>query len=208
MSHDDCRVEDLMRAGWIAALMILGLALAGCGGPTPGASQSGTTIPLEGDAALISAAQAISDQVGGCVRPANSIVESKVVGLENGAIVLLACSQGEYAYTHRLFAVRARQTPELISLPDYDASGWFASDQASMAELDAGAGVLTTFRKDAEHGRCGSDARYQWDGKRFNLQELHWQDCATAPESGPPFPIVWPTQQGVEVDPNGATPAP
>jgi len=114
-----------MRAGWIAP-MVLGLALAGCGGATNGEPQSGT-VPLEGDSALISAAQTISDELGGCVRPANSTIESKVVGLENGAIVLLACSQGEYSYTHRLFAIRAGQKPELVSLPDYDANGWFAS---------------------------------------------------------------------------------
>ena len=48
--------------------------------------------------------------IGGCVRPADSTVESKVVSLENGTIVLLACSQGEYSYTHRLFAIRAGQT--------------------------------------------------------------------------------------------------
>ena len=195
-----------MRAGWIAP-MILGLGLAGCGGPASTPAQTAGA-PLEGDAALIASAQTISDQLGGCTRPQNATVESKVVGLESGPIVLLACSQGEYFYTHRVFAIRAGQKPELVSLPDYDAGGWFATDQASMAELDAGTGVLTTFRKGAEHGRCGSEGRYQWDGQRFNLQEMHWQDCASAPESGPPFPTVWPTQQGVEVDPNGATPAP
>jgi hypothetical protein len=195
-----------MRAGLIAPV-ILGLALTACGGPTTTPAQS-TGATLEGDAALIAAAQTISDHLGGCTRPENSTVESKVVGLESGPIVLLACSQGDFSYTHRLFAIRAGQQPELVSLPDYDEKGMFATDQASMAELDAGTGVLTTFRKGAEHGRCGSEARYQWDGQRFDLQELHWQDCATAPESGPPFPTVWPTQQGLDVDPNDAPPAP
>src|SRR5262245_1518462 len=110
-----------MRAGWTVSLGLC-LALAGCGAGTTNAPESGT-IPLEGDAGLISAAQAISDQVGGCVRPATSTVESKVVGLENGAIVLLACSEGKFSYTHRLFAIRAGQKPELVSLPDFDASG-------------------------------------------------------------------------------------
>ena len=195
-----------MRAGWIAPI-VLGLGLAACGGPATTPAQS-TGAALEGDAALIAAAQTISDQIGGCTRPDNAKVESKVVGLENNPIVLLACSQGEYSYTHRLFAIRAGMRPELITLPDYDENGWFGTDQASMAELDAGTGVLTTFRKGAEHGRCGSEGRYQWDGQRFSLQELHWQDCATAPESGPPFPSVWPTQQGVETGPDGAPPAP
>jgi hypothetical protein len=198
--------EELMRAGWIAPI-ILGLGLAGCGGPAVAPAQTAGPA-LEGDAALIAAAQTISDQIGGCARADTATVESKVIGLESGPIVLLACSQDKLSYTHRLFAVRAAQQLQLVSLPDYDANGMFATDQASMAELDAGTGVLTTFRKGAEHGRCGSEARYQWDGARFDLQELHWQDCETAPESGPPFPIVWPTQQGVEVDPNGATPAP
>ena len=59
--------EELMRAGWIAPT-ILGLALTGCGGPGETPAQSATGA-LEGDAALISAAQTISDQIGGCSRP-------------------------------------------------------------------------------------------------------------------------------------------
>ena len=46
------------------------------------------------------------------------------------------------------------------------------------------------------------------DGLNFDLQELHWQDCETPPESGPPFPVIWPPQQNLAVDPNGATPEP
>ncbi|HEX5103246.1 MAG TPA: hypothetical protein VFV87_05520, partial [Pirellulaceae bacterium] len=176
MFADQCRpaLEELMRGAWIAPLL-LGFALAGCGGSTPAPAES-STAALEGDAALIASAQVISDQLGGCTKPDGAAVESKVVGLESGPIVLLACSQDKFTYTHRLFAIRAGQKPELISLPDYDDRGMFATDQASLAELDAGTGVLTTFRKAAEHGRCGSEARYQWNGERFDLQELHWQD--------------------------------
>ncbi len=196
-----------MRAALIAPT-VLTLALLGCGEPAPTGSQADPSASLEGDAALIAAAQTISDQMGGCTRPDNATVESKVVSLESGPIVLLACSQDNLSYTHRLFSVGAGQTLQLVSLPDYDVNGMFATDQASMAELDAGTGVLTTFRKGAEHGRCGSEGRYQWDGVRFDLQELHWQGCETAPESGPPFPIIWPPQQNLAVDPNGATPEP
>ena len=199
-----------MRVGSLAPI-VLGLALAGCGGAKPEtpAVKVGT---LEGDNALIASAQKVSDVIGGCVRTSNTAaedqVQSKVVGLEKGAIVMLACSQSAYSYTHRLFAISAAAPPQLLVLPDYDSTGWFASDQASMAELDAGTGVLTTLRKGGDKETCGSEGRYQWDGKRFALQELHWQDCATPSKSGPPFPIIWPTQQGAEVDPNGATPAP
>ena len=162
-------------------------------------------VSLEGDGALITAAQKISDAIGGCEAPADAQLESKVVGLESGSIVMLGCSQGAYAVTHRLFAV-AGESLQLATLPDYDASGWFASDQASTAEIDAGTGVLTTLRKSAGHGGCGSEGRYQWDGARFVLQELRWQDCsATTP---PPFPIVWPLQQNTVADPDGATPVP
>jgi hypothetical protein len=76
-----------------------------------------------------------------------------------------------------------------------------------MAELDAGTGVLTTFRKSSGNGGCGSEGRFQWDGQRFAVQEMHWQDCKT-PSKGPPFPVIWPTQVGGDVDPDGATPAP
>jgi hypothetical protein len=195
-----------MRSVPIAAL-IAAVALAGCGGPPPAAPApvAGT---LEGDTALIAAAQTVSDALRGCTRPADSELQSKVISLETGPIVMLACSEGAFSYTHRLFAIHAAGTPELLALPDYDLTGWFASDQASLAELDAGTGVLTTLRKGAEHGGCGSEGRYQWDGARFALQELHWQDCKAASLGGPPFPIVWPTQQGAQVDPNGATPAP
>ena len=199
-----------MRVASIAPAL-LGLALAGCGGVNPNATPAPKAGSMEGDAALISTAQKVSDAVGGCVRggaPAEMQAQSKVVSLEKAAIVMLACSQGAYSYTHRLFSIGAGGTTDLLSLPDYDAGGWFASDQASMAELDAGMGVLTTLRKGNEKGTCGSEGRYQWDGKRFALQEMHWQDCATPAKGGPPFPTIWPAQQNTEVDPNGATPAP
>jgi len=189
------------------ALMIAGAAalLAGCGPEDAFAPNALGAASLEGDGALVAAAQKISDTLGGCVRPADAVLDSKVIGLESGSIVMIGCSQGAYSTTHRLFAVTGEAT-QLVTLPDYDASGWFASDQASMAEIDAGTGVLTTLRKSAGNGGCGSEGRYQWDGTHFILEELRWQDCKTT--TPPPFPIVWPLQQNVVVDPNGATPAP
>ena len=190
------------------ASMIAGAALllASCGGPDAASGRRGDGVAsLAGDDALIVSAQKISDTIGGCVRPADAQIESKVIGLETGAIVMIGCSQGAYSTTHRLFAMTG-ETPQLVTLPDYDASGWFASDQASMAEIDAGTGVLTTLRKSAGHGGCGSEGRYQWDGTHFVLQELRWQGCNS--DRPPPFPIVWPLQQNAVVDPNVATPAP
>lgn len=189
------------------ASMIAGAAvlLAGCGPEAAYAPNALAAAALEGDSALIMAAQKISDAIGGCVKPADAQLESKVIGLESGSIVMIGCSQGAYSVTHRLFAVTGEAT-QLVTLPDYDASGWFASDQASMAEIDAGTGVLTTLRKSAGHGGCGSEGRYQWDGVHFVLQELRWQDCATT--TPPPFPIVWPLQQNTVADPDGATPVP
>ncbi len=121
---------------------------------------------------------------------------------------MLACSQSPYSYTHRLFLTRSGQAPQLLTLPDFGASGWYGTDQASMAELDAGTGVLTTLHQGNDKATCGSEGRYQWDGARFALQEMHWQDCSGPQPNGPPFPTLWPTQVGQEVDPNGATPAP
>lgn len=195
-----------MRITLIAAPLAFGLALAGCGASTPAAAPLNVG-SLEGDAALIASAQTISDAVGGCTRTAAPRIESKVIGLEAGAIVMLACNEGEFSYTHRLFSIRAGKAPELLLLPDYD-GGWYATDQASMSELDAGTGVLTTLRKDGGKDTCGSEGRYQWGGAHFTVQEMHWQDCANSQLTGPPFPVVWPTQVGAAVDPNGATPAP
>jgi hypothetical protein len=205
MFGHDCRqiAEDLMRL----ASMIAGaaLVLAGCDGPDAAPQGVANAASLAGDDALIVSAQKISDAIGGCARPADAQLESKVVGLESGSIVMIGCSQGAYSSTHRLFAMTG-DAPQLVTLPDYDTGGWFASDQASMAEIDAGTGVLTTMRKSAGHGGCGSEGRYQWDGAHFVLQELRWQDCNTS--SPPPFPIVWPLQQNAVVDPNVATPPP
>jgi len=195
-----------MRLG-VFAPVLFGVALAGCGGAEP-AKPAAVARTLEGDAALIAGAQTISDAIGGCEKPPEATVESKIVSLESGAIVMLACSQGAYSYTHRLFSIKAGGKPELLTLPDYDSTGWYGADQATMAELDAGTGMLTTFRKSAGHGGCGSEGRYLWDGSRFAVQEMHFQECAGTEMKGPPFPIIWPAQQGAEVDPNGATPAP
>ena len=190
------------------APLLLAITLAACGGTEPARPVAGNAM-LEGDAALIASAQTISDAIGGCAKPADATVESKVVSLEDGAIVMLACSQSAYAYTHRLFAIKAGVKPQMLYLADYDVGGWFGADRASMAELDAGTGVLTTLRKDDEKGTCGAEGRYQWDGKRFTLQEAHFQECSkTNTSKGAPFAVIWPTQTGGEVDPSGATPAP
>jgi urea transport system substrate-binding protein len=45
-------------------------------------------------------------------------------------------------------------------------------------------------------------------GAKFVAEEVRWKACADNDMTGPPFPVIWPTQQGVAVDPNGATPAP
>ncbi len=184
------------------------LLLAACGGPDAATAPTAGTVPLAGDDALIATATKVSDAIGGCVRPADAQVESKVVSLENGSIVMVACSQSAGSYTHRLFAVRGSEAPQLLTLPDYDSTGWFASDKASTAELDAGTGVLTTARGSADKSSCGSEGSYQWDGIHFVLQELRWQECGDPNLKGPPFPVIWPTQQGASTAPNTATPAP
>jgi len=195
-----------MRLGLITAAAAL--ALAGCGEPTGAPAANPLLGNLEGDTALIATAQTISDAMGGCVKPAETQIESKIVGMQTGAVVILGCNQSASSVTHRLFAVRSADTLELLSIPDYDAGGWFASDQVSMAEVDAGNETLTTFRKSAEDGACGSEGTYHWDGKRFTVQEMRWQDCSTPDRKGPPYPVLWPTQVGAAVDPNGATPEP
>lgn len=181
---------------------------ASCGPAGSGGSAlESAGVPLEGDARLIEAAKTLSDALGGCVQPANATHTSRVVGLADSAIVMIACGEDAYSYSDRLFAVTAGSSPRLISVPDYDASGWIAMDQVSMAELDAGTGVLTTERKSSGDGACGSEGRYQWDGRTFALEELRWQACSEG-QGGPPFPLVWPTQTVASVDPGEVTPAP
>ena len=139
--------------------------------------------------------------------PPNSSHVSRVVTLEKNKIVLLACSQGSYSYTDRLFVVSGKDL-RLLSLPDFDATTWFASDQASMAELDAGTAVLTTTRKTEEKSNCGSEGRYQWNGTRFDLQELRWQACGDKNTGGPPFPVIWPAIVTPGADLSNSAPAP
>lgn len=191
-----------------AAMAAPALLLAACGGPEAAAPVANGTPSAQGEDPLLATAQKLSDTIGGCVKPDDAELESRVVTLENGSVVMIGCSQGAYSYTHRLFVMRGDEGLQLLSFPDYDTGGWFATDQISMAELDAGTGVLTTMRKSAGHGGCGSEGRYQWDGVHFMLQEIRWRDCSADNMTGPPFPVVWPTQQGAAVNPSEATPAP
>jgi len=191
-----------------AAVAAPALLLAACGGPGATGPQAAGTPAAQGDDALVASAQTISDAIGGCTKAAGAEGESRVIGLEDGSIVMLACGQANGSFTHRLFVARGDAGLQLLSLPDYDASGWFASDQASMAEIDAGTGVLTTMRKIPDQDGCGAEGRYEWDGIHFALQEMRWKACTADDKTGPPFPVIWPTQVGAAVDPNGATPAP
>lgn len=203
------RRGTLKALGFAIAAPATALILAACGGPDansagPDGAGSGA---LEGDANLIAAAQQISDAIGGCAQAADGAASSKVVGLENGAIVMLACGETAGSATHRLFAAHSDQPPQLLSFPDYQADGWFATTEVSAAELDAGTGVLTTFRRGAEDGGCGSEGAYEWDGARFVTREVRWRACG-ASNAAPPFPIIWPTQQGASTNQDTATPAP
>lgn len=195
--------------GFAVAGPAMALLLAACGGPdAAGASADGTgSTALEGDANLIAAAQQISDAVGGCAPAGDDAAASKVVGLENGAIVMLACGETAGSTTHRVFAAHADKPPQLLSFPDYQAEGWFATTEVSAAELDAGTGVLTTFRRASEDGGCGSEGAYEWDGARFVTREIRWRACGVS-NAAPPFPIIWPPQQGASTNPDTATPAP
>ena len=203
-----------MRAGSLS-LAIIGLAacLAGCGDKSGAKSAApigvapGQPANLPIDQSWINAAQTVSDALGGCSMPPNPTHVSRVVTLEKNKIVLLACSQGPYFYTDRLFEVSGKNL-RLLSLPDYDATTWFASDQASMAELDAGTAVLTTTRKADEKDNCGSEGRYQWNGTRFDLQELRWQACGDKNAGGPPFALIWPAIVTPGADLSNSAPAP
>lgn len=203
-----------MRTGSLS-LAVLGFAacLAGCSDKSadkaaaPIGLAPGQPANLPIDQSWINAAQTISDAMGGCSLPPNPSHTSRIVTLEKEKIVLLACSQSAYSYTDRLFAVSGKDI-RLLSLPDYDAVGWFASDHIGMAELDAGTAVLTTQHKIDGKDNCGSEGRYQWNGTRFDLQELRWQACDDKTNGPPPFPVIWPAVVTPGADLSNSAPAP
>jgi hypothetical protein len=203
-----------MRAGSLG-LAILGLVacLSGCGNKSNGTATvaigvaPGQPANLPIDQSWINAAQTASDAIGGCAMSQNPSHVSRVVTLEKNKIVLLACNQSPYAYTDRLFVVSGASL-RLLSLPDYDAAGWFAGDQAGMAELDAGTAVLTTSRKVDDKDNCGSEGRYLWEGTRFDLQELRWQACDEKNAGPPPFPVIWPAVVTPGADLSNSAPGP
>ena len=136
-------------------------------------------------------------------------VESKVVeprerhdrdaGMQPGRLFLHAPSVRRSA---------PARSPSCSPCPTTTPAAGMATDQASMAEFDAGTGVLTTLRKSAGHGGCGSEGALSVGRPHFALQEMHWQDCARPELKGPPFPTIWPAQQAQPLTPRGATPAP
>lgn len=195
-----------MRLAFLASA-VLAFGLAACGPKTP-APTAAAPADATGDPGLIAAAQTLSDSIGGCPHPTDAARESRVVTLEATKVVMLACGQDEFAFSDRLFTTRQDGSLRMLSLPDYEGEGWYSTDQASMAELDAGAGVLTTRRKAKAEDTCGSEGRYQWNGERFNLQEMRWQSCDEPAAKGAPFQIIWPAMPANNVDPSASTPAP
>ena len=101
-------------ARMIALVAAASTLLVACGGPETANGPNATSGALKGDDALIAAAQKISDAIGGCA-PADATAESKVVGLEAGAIVMIACSQGSAFSSHRIFIARASAAPRCRS---------------------------------------------------------------------------------------------
>lgn len=174
--------------------------LVGCGPPEPEdlagqlRAESVAAAPaLAANSPLIQVAEQSNEAIGGCIRPADAPRNAQLIDLGEVMLAQVSCSLGAYSFTDRLFILRDGEAPELVTLPDYDASGWFATDQISMPEIDAGARIITTYRKSAGHGGCGSEGRYKWDGVRFVLEELRWRDCSSPDAAnGPPYPVVWP----------------
>jgi hypothetical protein len=197
--------EDDMRRR--LTILTLAALCASCGGDIDtNAPPTGTP---ELDAPLIATAQQLSDALGGCTRIEGAEPpETKVVSLESASIVMIGCSQSEYAYTSRLFLMGNGGQAQLLTVPDYDADGWFATDQPSLPEIDAGSGTLTTYRTEGDNDVCGAEGLYAWNGKRFVVEEMRWRACDSANQNGPPYPVIWPTQNAPAVVPDDTTPAP
>lgn len=88
------------------------------------------------------------------------------------ALVQLHCYAGAYNFGSSWFSVRdgAAPTPINFPTPSDDGSGRMDSVADLVnAGFDPASGYLTSFSKGRGIGDCGSDARWNWDGQRFQL---------------------------------------
>jgi hypothetical protein len=195
------RPSSRLISGLIAAII-----LTGCEEVTPTADTADTPVsaapPLD-DTSLQKAAR-LNASLGGC-----EVLEEAPtrIDLASATLVKTPCTRAQTGYTDRYFRIGEDGEPVLLFLPDFDGR-WFATDRFSMAEVDAGTGVLTTFRKPETGPLCGSEGRYEWIEDRFALQQMGWRDCDTPEGGSTPFPVIWPTQIGSAVRPDEGVPAP
>lgn len=108
-------------------------------------------------------------------------------------LVQLQCFGGAYNFGSRWFLQRGSNPPQALSLPlpALDGSGRMepAVDLIN-ADFDPATGELVQFSKGRGIADCGNEARWRWDGKRFQLASYRvMEDCRGV--SSDWWPVVW-----------------
>ncbi len=112
-------------------------------------------------------------------------------------LVQLVCFSGAYNVGSQWFLQRGAAVAQRLRLPipRTDGPGGMQTlDELINADFDPASGILSQYNKGRGIGDCGSEARWAWDGKRFQL--AHYaaiDDCRGV--SSDLWPVLWRTRQ-------------
>lgn len=108
-------------------------------------------------------------------------------------LIQLLCFSGAYNFGSRWFVQRGTAPPQALPLPlpALDGSGRMQPTLDLInAEFDPATGALTQFSKGRGIGDCGTEARWLWDGKRFQLASYRTMDDCRGVSSDW-WPVLW-----------------
>jgi len=112
-------------------------------------------------------------------------------------LVQLVCFSGAYNVGSQWFFQRGSAAAQRLRLPvpNADGSGRMDSlDELINADFDPATGMLGHYNKGRGIGDCGSEARWAFDGKRFQLAHYAAIDeCRGV--NGDLWPVLWRTRQ-------------
>lgn len=114
--------------------------------------------------------------------------------LTDGRTLLqLHCWSGAYNFGSNWYFVRDGKLPTPIALPIPTADGSGRMDSTTElvnASFDPATGVLQAFSKGRGIGDCGSDTRWNWDGRRFQLAHYAMMDDCRG-VTADLWPVLW-----------------